>query len=170
MEHPAIEHLSGTPDTLRHLMTGISEEQANWKPSADRWSLAEVLEHLSHVEGHLFRRRVELMTAQMDPKLEGYDQQEYAAAGTYSNREAEESFAHWEEQRADNIELLESLEPSVLTRGGMHVSLGRITIEDVLNTWAFHDFGHIRQVAELVRAQLYYPKLGPFQAQYQVHP
>jgi hypothetical protein len=30
--------------------------------------------------------------------------------------------------------------------------------------------GHVRQILELVRAVLYYPKLGPFQAQYKVAP
>jgi hypothetical protein len=33
-----------------------------------------------------------------------------------------------------------------------------------------HDLGHIRQIAELVRAQLYFPGVGPFQADYALKP
>ena len=36
---------------LRALLSGLSEEQAASKPSPDRFSVAEVLRHLSHVEG-----------------------------------------------------------------------------------------------------------------------
>jgi len=170
MEHLAIEHLAGTPDIFRQLMLGVTEEQTTWKPAPDRWSLAEVLEHLSHLEGHLFRARVDLMTTAENPPVEGYDQNAFYAAGTYSDRDPEESFAHWEEQREDNVEFLRSLDQRMLARTGQHAELGRFTLEDLLNEWAFHDLGHVRQVAELVRAQLYYPKLGPFQAETKVNP
>ena len=36
---------------LRGLMSEISEEDARWKPAPDRFSIAEVLAHLSHSEG-----------------------------------------------------------------------------------------------------------------------
>jgi hypothetical protein len=39
-----------------------------------------------------------------------------------------------------------------------------------LNEWALHDLGHVRQLAELVRAQLYYPEIGPFRADYNLKP
>jgi hypothetical protein len=40
----------------------------------------------------------------------------------------------------------------------------------MLNEWAFHDLGHVRQIAELARAVKYYPSMGPFQPQYTVKP
>lgn len=170
MEHPAIDHLAATPEILRLLMSGISEEQAAWKPAPDRWSLAEVLEHLSHVEAHCFRARIDLITAGENPELIPYDEKEFDAQGAYSNREAEESFAHWEERREDNLEALRELESDSLLRSGMHPEFGRLTIEEILNAWAFHDLGHIRQIAELVRAQLYFPNLGPFRGTSKVNP
>jgi len=169
-DHPAMDHLSGTPEVLRLIMAGISDREAQWKPAADRWSIAEVLEHLSHVEAHCFRLRIDRAISEDNPEIDAYDQDAYAAAGTYSNREAEESFAHWEEQREDNTEFLRELDAGVLSRTARHPVLGTITIEDLLNEWAFHDLGHVRQIAELVRAQMYYPRLGPFQSQYKVRP
>jgi hypothetical protein len=40
-------------------MRGISDDDARWKPAPDRFSIAEVLAHLSHSEGHCYRMRVD---------------------------------------------------------------------------------------------------------------
>src|ERR1700712_4534787 len=55
LEHPALDQLAATPEILRILMASVTDEIALTKPAPDRWSIAEVLEHLSHVEGHMFR-------------------------------------------------------------------------------------------------------------------
>ena len=63
-----------------------------------------------------------------------------------------------------------ALDPKVLSRTARHSVLGAFTLENLLNEWALHDLGHIRQMAELVRAQLYYPGIGVFQAEYILKP
>jgi hypothetical protein len=170
LELPALDQMAATPDIFRSLLMGVSDQQAYWKPEPDRFSIAELLEHLSHVEAHCFRIRVDEILASENPEFEPYDQNAYYAQGTYSNRDAEESFAHWEEQRDDNLELLRGLEPKILSRTGRHRVLGEFTLGNLLNEWALHDLGHVRQMAELVRAQLYYPELGPFKADYNLKP
>ncbi len=166
----AIEHLAATPDILRALLTGVTGEQAYWKPAPDRFSIAELLEHLSHVEGHYFRLHADAILAEDTPEAEPYDQNAYYAAGAYSGREVEESLAHWEEQREDNVEFLRELDVDQLSRAALHPEVGRFTLANLINEWALHDLGHVRQLAELVRAELYYPGIGPFQAQYTVRP
>lgn len=174
LDHPAIDHLSATPDIVRALLTGISPEQAYWKPAPSRYSIAELLEHLSHVEAHCFRIRFDEILAADDAfdavEVDPYDQNAFYAEGAYSNRDAEESLAHWEEQREDNVEFLERLDPKTLSRTARHTVLGSFTLENLLNEWALHDLGHIRQLAELVRTQLYYPAIGPFQIEYKLNP
>jgi len=170
-EYTAIEHLSDTPEVLRLVMAGLTEEQTLWKPAPDRWSVAEILEHLSHVEGHYFRAALDTLLCGEDALIEPYNQELYAAKGTYAGREPEESFAHWEEQREDNVAMMRTaLEPDALSRTARHPELGTFTLEDLLNEWAIHDLGHVRQILELIRADVYYPKLGPFQKQYRVAP
>ena len=170
LEHSAIDHLAATPDIYHALLAGVSDKQAYWKPAPDRFSIAELVEHLSHVEAHYFRMHTDEILASVNPDIGPYDQNAYYAAGTYSNRDAEESMAHWEEQREDNMELLRGLEPGQLLRTGRHLEVGEFTLGHLLNEWALHDLGHIRQMAELVRAQLYYPEIGPFQAHYLLRP
>ena len=43
----------------------------------------------------------------------------------------------------------------------VHKKVGPITMEQMLNEWALHDLGHIRQIAELVRARKYLAGAGP---------
>ncbi len=38
-------------------MCELSDEDVRWKPSPDRFSVAEVLAHLSHSEAHCYRAR-----------------------------------------------------------------------------------------------------------------
>src|ERR1700733_10497575 len=123
-EHPAIDHLAVTPDIFHALLTGVSDKQAYWKPALDRFSIAELLEHISHVEAHYFRIHVDAILAGANPEIEPYDQNAYYALGAYSNRDAEESMAHWEEQRADNVDLLRGLEPGRLSRTARHTEVG----------------------------------------------
>jgi len=160
LTHPALDQLAATPEIFRALMAGLHEQQTEWSPGPGRWSIAEMLEHLSHVEGHCFRARLDRILAEDAPLFADYDQDAFYAAGTYSGREAEESFAHWEEQREDNLELLASLDPLVLSRKGVHESCGEFTFEHLLNAWAHHDLSHVRQLADLLRTQIFQPGMG----------
>jgi hypothetical protein len=166
---PGIGTLEATPEILRGLLASVTEEQTEWKPAPGRWSIAEILEHMSHVEGHGFRLRAERMMKEENPVLEVYDQEALAADGQYSGREAEDSFDHFEEQREDNVVWLTALPARVASRSAQHQELGKITLGQLLNDWAFHDLGHIRQIAEVVRALLY-SNIGPFQKYYKVNP
>ncbi len=170
MSLPGLSTLEATPEILRLLMEGLSEQDAKWKPGPHRFSIAETLEHMSHVEGHCFRARVESMVDEANPALEPYDAEAYFQAGQYSGRDPEDSFDHFEEQRELNVEYLRGLPDSAADRIGTHARIGPITVSHVLNEWAFHDLGHIKQILEIIRALQYYPHMGPFQEQYKVNP
>jgi hypothetical protein len=170
MSLPGLEQLAATPDILRLMMESLSGEDANWKPGPKRFSIAETIEHLSHVEGHCFRDRVERMVEEDNPAFESYDTDAYFAAGQYSGRDAEDSFDHFESQRELNLEYLRDLPDSAANRKGLHARLGPITVANVLNEWASHDLAHIRQIAEIIRALKYLPGMGPFGPQSNIQP
>ena len=46
-------------------------------------------------------------------------------------------------------------------RKATHRAAGEITLSQMLHEWALHDIGHIRQIAELVRARKYLAGAGP---------
>src|SRR6201991_3657995 len=87
---PCLELLKATPVILRGLMSGISEEDARWKPAPDRFSIAEVLSHLSHSERQCYRARVDRFLAEEMPEFETDDAQMYL--GAYKTADPEQDF------------------------------------------------------------------------------
>ena len=57
-------------------------------------------------------------------------------------------------ERDRTLSFVRYLSPSALSRTGVHAVHGTITVEQLMNEWAFHDLGHIRQIAELFRDDL----------------
>ena len=82
----------------------------------------------------------------------------------------EDAFDHFEEQRETNIEALRDLPPGAGDRKAIHEKVGPITLAQMLHEWALHDLGHIRQIAELVRARKYLAGAGPLGEFYQLEP
>ena len=167
-ELPCLDLLEATPAILRGLMSGISEEDARWKPAPDRFSIAEVLSHLSHSEGNCYRPRVDRFLREERPEFEPDDAQMHL--DVYRDADPEEDLAHFEDQREANVELLRGLPSEAGNRKALHRSAGEITLSQMLHEWALHDLGHIRQIAELVRARRYLAGAGPLGTDYQLKP
>ena len=120
-ELPCLEMLEATPDILRGLMCELSEEDAAWKPAPDRFSVAEVLAHLSHSEGHCYRARVDRFLDEEMPALEADDAQMHLHL--YRDADAEDSFDHFEEQRETNVDFLRGL-PAEAGQPARHAQRG----------------------------------------------
>jgi len=165
---PCLDLLEVTPDILRELMCELSEEDSRWKPAPDRFSVAEVLAHLSHSEGHCYRLRVDRFLNENFPELEPDDAQMHL--DLYRDRDPDDEFAHFEEQRQINVEFLRSLSAEAAGRRARHPEAGEITLAEMLHEWALHDIGHIRQIAELVRARKYLAGAGRLGDSYQLKP
>ena len=107
LELDCLDQLEATPAILRGLMCDLSVEDTEWKPSPDRFSVAEVLAHLSHSEGQCYRIRVDRFVSEELPEFEPDDAQMYLEL--YRNANAEDAFDHFEEQRETNVEYLRTL-------------------------------------------------------------
>ena len=165
---PCLELLEATPDILRGLMTELSEADARWKPAPERFSIAEVLAHLSHSESHCYRMRLDRFMAETRPEFEPDDAQMYLEL--YRDADPEDAFDHFEEQREDNLAFLRNLPAGAGDRLALHKTHGEITLSHMLNEWALHDLGHIRQIAELARARKYLAAAGPMGNAYHLKP
>jgi hypothetical protein len=163
-----LDLLESTPAMLRDLMSEISEEDARWKPAPGRFSIAEVLAHLSHSEGHCYRARLDRFLTEELPDFESDDASLYY--DLYRVADPQDSFDHFEEQRETNVEFLRTLPRSAGARRARHRQAGEITLSQMLHEWVLHDLGHLRQVAELVRARRYLAGAGPLGRDYRLNP
>jgi hypothetical protein len=165
---PCLDLLEATPAILRGLMAELDAEDVRWKPAPDRFSVGEVLAHLSHTEGHCYRARVDAFMTEENPEFASDDAQFHLEL--YRTMDPEDAFDHFEEQRDTNIEDLRALPPGSGERKAMHEKVGPITLAQMLHEWAMHDLGHIRQIAELVRARKHLAGAGPLGASYHLKP
>ena len=164
----SLDLLGETPSILRGLMRELNDEDAVWKPAPDRFSVAEVIAHLSHSEGHCYRMRLDRFMREEMPEFEPDEAQMYL--GLYRGADLEDSFDHFEAQREINVEYLRTLPRSTGDRRAHHKAAGEITLQQMLHEWAMHDLGHIRQIAELVRARKHWQQAGPLGEDYKLKP
>src|SRR5438128_10512974 len=115
---PCLNLLAATPEILRGLMTELTDDDARWKPAPERFSIAEVLAHLSHSEGHCYRMRVDRFLSEERPEFEPDDAQMYLEL--YRDANPEDAFDHFEEQRETNLEYLRELPEAAGMRGAQH--------------------------------------------------
>ena len=165
---PCLDLLRATPGILRRLMSELTDDDARWKPAQDRFSVAEVLAHLSHSEGHCYRMRLDRFMSESLPEFEPDDAQMYL--DLYRDVDPESALHRFEEQRKTNIEHLRGLPSAAGQRKAMHREYGEITLSEMLHEWALHDLGHVRQIAELVRARKYLSGAGAMGRSYKLNP
>jgi hypothetical protein len=158
---PAIALLEKTPHLLETLLGDLSGELLHWKPSPDRWSISEVLAHLAALE-QVYAERSLRMVVEDSPALMKYDLARASSRGEYSRGSAGENLALFTRTRRSTLALLIGLPASAGVCTGVHSELGTVTLAQMLNEWANHDLGHLRQIAELYRAHAFHPHSGPF--------
>ena len=88
----------------------------------------------------------------------------------YRDADFKAELDHFEAERETNVEFLRGLPVSAGDRVAMHKDVGEITLAHMLHEWALHDLGHVRQIAELVRARKYAAGAGPLGKSYQLMP
>ncbi|MGA2591604.1 MAG: DinB family protein [Bryobacteraceae bacterium] len=159
--------LQQTPDLLRNLLAPATREQLDWRPSSERWSISMVLAHLADVEVRGFRDRFEAILGAERPLLAAYDQLALFRSRTDFDPYGE--MARFTEERSRTLTLLKALPDGAGLRSGQHEELGLITVAQLVNEYAFHDLGHIRQIMELYRAHVFYPEMGAYQGYYKVN-
>ena len=153
---------------LRELLTSATDEDLNWQPRQDRWSISMVLAHLADVEVMGFLSRFRDIVEQENPFLPAYDQLAFFTGRDKIDGRAE--LDRFTRLRADSLAWLKAAPVESAARTGRHEQLGVITFDQLLNEFAFHDLGHIRQVMELYRSHAFYPKMGVFQNYYKINP
>ncbi len=142
--------LRAAPRRLQSLLRGRSRKQLARKPAPGKWSVGEILAHLSETEivvGWRFR----LMLSQSGGPIQAFDQDLWAKGGGYARREVRHSLALYRTVREANVRLLESLTPRQWRHYGLHAERGRESIADTARMLAGHDVNHWRQVRDILK-------------------
>ena len=65
-----VSSLSASRKLFLDSVSGLSAAQANWKPAPDKWSIAEVAEHIALAEGFIFQVVERSLQAPAKPAME----------------------------------------------------------------------------------------------------
>lgn len=158
----SIDVLRRTPATLMALLGGLAEPWARGTEGAETFSPFDVVGHLIDGEETDWIPRARIILARgVDPRFEPYDRFRHRARNR--DRSLSSLLDEFARLRAANLELLRSwrLTALELDLPGVHPSLGRVTLRQLLAAWVVHDLGHLAQVAR-VMAKQYREAVGPW--------
>jgi hypothetical protein len=100
-------------DALPGLMITVSEEGAEHRYAAGKWSIKEVVGHLSDTE-RIFGYRLLRVVRGDETPLPGFEENEYVSAGHFDARALGDLVSEWEAARHSMLALVESIDPGVL--------------------------------------------------------
>ncbi|HXH40641.1 MAG TPA: DinB family protein [Thermoanaerobaculia bacterium] len=144
-----VDLLAETPNRVRDLIEGRSEEQLSFKPSPDAFSLRENLLHLRDIDVEGYEVRVMRIVSESDPFFPDLDGARLARERTYNAQPAAPALESFAASRARSIARLRSMAPTALACTGNLEGNGRVTLQELLERWAQHDEEHLAEMGLL---------------------
>jgi hypothetical protein len=144
------QYKNGYSEVVRSL-EGFPADLLTAHPIQGKWSAAEIVHHLADSEttsGLRLRR----LLVEDHPLIQGYDQDAYAAALNYNNRDIAPSLDAFRSARATAVQLFEFMSDEDWQREGTHSESGSYSAKDWLTIYAAHAHNHAAQIRRLREA------------------
>jgi hypothetical protein len=145
--------LETTPAVIRRLVTGRTPEQLAWKPEPTRWSVTQILAHLSDTET-VGAWRFRSVIAQNGVALQPFDQDQWARALRYEQADPFESLQLFAVTRGGTLRVLRRIDPSLMDNYGIHGERGEESVRHLVNLYAGHDLNHLSQIERLLTPEV----------------
>ena len=142
--------MSGHVPLLKKAIKGLTLEQLRTRESPRKWSILEVLGHLSDTET-VYRYRLRKIVAEPGCAIVGYDQDAWCKRLKYQEQEPTDVMKEIEAIRGATLRWLRTLSDAELARSGMHDERGEESALHIMRMVAGHDLLHQRQI-ERIRA------------------
>jgi hypothetical protein len=155
------EVLRRTPDALRAMLSGLSEDWIAGDEGPGTWSPWQVVGHLTHIEecDWIDRTRV-ILEHGTDRVFEPVDRE--AGFTRFRDWSLGDLLDRFASVRTSNLESLGALVGvDDLARRGVHPTFGEVTLGQLLSTWVAHDLNHLNQIVKTMAKQ-YTETVGPW--------
>jgi DinB superfamily len=153
-----VDHMQGkqllavqaaTAKKLERLIKGVSTAKLRKRPAPDKWSVSEILAHLSEAE-IVGGFRMRLILGAPGTTIVAFDQDAWVKSGHYEKRDPRKSLELFRTVREANLALLKSLTPEQWKHYGMHAERGQETIEHIVRMFSGHDLNHLQQIERIL--------------------
>ena len=142
---------AAAPARLAKLLKGVSPAAARKRPAPGKWSIAEIVAHISDTE-LVSGYRIRAILGQPGTQIIGFDQDVWVTALHYDKRDLKRSYEQYRALREANLALLKSLTPEQWKHVGMHSERGPESVETILRMMAGHDLNHFEQIERILAA------------------
>jgi hypothetical protein len=157
--HHIIALLERTPGALDELLRGLPPEWTDGNEGGDTWSPREVVAHLSHAD----------RTEWIAHLLEHGESQPFPTFNREGGKESIQGktmadlLDEFAATRAASLNKLRAMEltDEHMERSSAHQVLGKVTLAQLLATWAAHDVTHLHQITRIWANHLR-DEVGPF--------
>jgi len=146
-----IDDFLAGPAALRQAVAGMTREQQLARPIPGKWSTLEVVCHLADFDPILTDRMKRIIALDRPPLISA-DENCYAAALAYQERDIDEELTIIERNRGQMARILRTMPATVMGRVGVHSERGPLTLEQVLAMAIRHIPHHLKFVEEKRRA------------------
>jgi len=140
-----LEVFEATPSAIAKAIRGLNNKQLQKPPRKGKWSIAQIVSHLTDGEIVLSYRFRKIL-AEPGTKIESYDQNKWAENLHYKKVDCKKKLALFTTIRKANVELLKALSSKEWKRFGIHSERGKENIEKMLLLYAGHDMNHLKQI------------------------
>ena len=143
-----LERFRRGAEVLAVTLTGAAGEEVDYITAPGKWSIRQILRHVADSE-IVGAQRFRHILAEENPTLIGYDQDAWVRNLDYHQRKPAQSLETFRRMRADNHELLKDLPESAFERTGNHSQRGRLSLRQLVETYADHAESHGRQLQSI---------------------
>lgn len=150
--------MAGTPAVLRAVVENLAAGALDRQSTDDGWSPRQVLGHLLFAEREIIGPRLRRV-AEEDGVLV------LPSPPAPPPGDPTDMLDEWIAARASNLRWLHTLASEQLAHASVHPRHGRVTLEEHVVEWAYHDLDHLRQILGTLAADLY-PHMGAWQSLY----
>lgn len=147
----ALNWLQKTPQEVKHLIDGVSEEDLKRSSIEGEWSIRNVLSHLRDAQGVL-DYRVNLLLEEDNPVIESKAVFEWARDEIDRPPTAVQIFETYLDSRRRTLDILEGIPLIDWWRKGRHEEFGVVNIWQQASYFATHELTHLPQIEDLRRA------------------
>ncbi len=151
-----IEILSNQVEDTIALLEGLTEEQSSFKYGPDKWTIKEVMGHLTDTE-RVMGYRILCIARGETVSLPGYDDQAYVKNAPFNKCSIKELLDHFKVVRQSTVELIKSLESDAWLRCGT-ANNDKVSVRALVNIVAGHELHHRNIIQERYFGSEQYPK------------
>ncbi len=143
-----IDEIGRAPKELRAAVSGLSAKQLDTPYRPEGWTVRQVVHHLpdSHLNAYV---RFKLALTEQEPTIKPYDEKLWANLEDVRRTPVETSLKLLESLHQRWVVLLHSLAPEDFARTLQHPEHGVMTLDLLLDMYAWHGRHHVAHIASL---------------------